>query len=544
MPKLPHRIGPEAQSRHVQHAQEWYDLNDAASGTARSQHDKLLAGTTNASAEPGPKDVHGGLALDLGFRTQWDVGHLLARVKERVFGNLTHNIEKRTDEKGRGQRRGRPNCSTLTNTIDTGRRGEEPNRESTHGQRHEHGRTLPAQGADNGGSNELHHNGHPPDRLTEGCHEIHVGGLCRVRFPQQGLPQYLGKLNANVVAHHHGGHRFELPGFGQLRQRLPHGGLGLLHRLAAEGNLHFHRVALLGIDQHLTDPLLLLTSLPLIGQIVHDMIQSNDAQTDGILDRGQSLQSRLESNIVVGPLQRYQEGHYLTGHDRGKVPKYGKQWIETLRLRQRGHIVGALPKEEGNTGAGPQLAHNEVQAEAPVPNQAQRSGSGIGHRLHRSTEHGKMDGVPIGIQHKGKQGVEDEERHQRDIEQRLLPQQVRCLGIRHDEHHRARQHAVQLEVGDGFGPAVRHDEGVLGIADGGEDVDEEEHHGGQGEEGGPLGGEDGGLGKEGGQDRSSGGGVGIAGEQMARGGLYLDGAAAGRRRWGRHVDLNVGQVRI
>jgi len=99
-----------------------------------------------------------------------------------------------------------------------------------------------------------------------------------------------------------------------------------------------------------------------------------------------------------------------------------------------------------------------------------------------TTNVAKMNHVPQGKQHVRKQNIEHEERNQRRIEQPLPAENPREFRVDHQEKHGARHDTVEFEERDGFGAAVRYDERVLGIADGGEDVDEEEHHGGHGEE--------------------------------------------------------------
>lgn len=86
-----------------------------------------------------------------------------------------------------------------------------------------------------------------------------------------------------------------------------------------------------------------------------------------------------------------------------------------------------------------------------------------------------MNQIPIRKKDKRKHPIKDKERNQRDVKQSTLTQDIAQLGISHNEHGRTGHDSVQFEEGNGLGTTVGYYESVFGVADGGEDVYEEEH---------------------------------------------------------------------
>mmetsp|Transcript_2874 Transcript_2874/g.7820 ORF Transcript_2874/g.7820 Transcript_2874/m.7820 type:complete len:235 (+) Transcript_2874:921-1625(+) len=171
--------------------------------------------------------------------------------------------------------------------------------------------------------------------------------------------------------------------------------------------------------------------------------------------------------------------HVLTCKDRCQSTHLCKQWVESLGLVDRHHVVGILPKQKTDRNRRVNFRHNVKQGRRPVRNNvgqnSQSTAATIGDpedRLYRCQRRMQASGVRInnGVEEHEKQ----EERDASCIKQGFLAQQIRHFGIQSNECRGSWENPVNLEKGNSFGTTLCHHQCIFRISCEGQGHDDKE----------------------------------------------------------------------
>ncbi|RZR75374.1 hypothetical protein BHM03_00056025 [Ensete ventricosum] len=138
-----------------------------------------------------------------------------------------------------------------------------------------------------------------------------------------------------------------------------------------------------------------------------------------------------------------------------------------------------VQRNDRNHHTSPQLRHDIEEAEAPNPQNRDRTKETRAERRQEPIgERGGMDGVAQRIQHERKGPEKGYERQNHGVEQGLLREHVRQLGVQQHEPYRHRQVHPRLQERDNLGaaPLGGHHQHVLGVPENGIIEENTEEH--------------------------------------------------------------------
>ncbi|URE18442.1 hypothetical protein MUK42_10438, partial [Musa troglodytarum] len=143
------------------------------------------------------------------------------------------------------------------------------------------------------------------------------------------------------------------------------------------------------------------------------------------------------------------------------------------------HLIGKPPEQDRNHHTSPQLRHDIEEAEAPNPQNRDRTKETRAERRQEPIgERGGMDGVAQRIQHERKGPEKGYERQNHGVEKSLLRKHVRQLGVQQHEPDRHRQVHPRLQERDNLGaaPLGGHHQHILGVPENGIIEENTEEH--------------------------------------------------------------------
>mmetsp|Transcript_1427 Transcript_1427/g.2880 ORF Transcript_1427/g.2880 Transcript_1427/m.2880 type:complete len:538 (-) Transcript_1427:289-1902(-) len=423
----------------------------AVDDVAEDNHDRLLHERATRLADACSEHVDGGLALDLALSVEGNVGHLLRRVEQRVLDGLGEDVLPHADPHRLRQH------ALVLRRVSSEDEGEEGGGEGAHEDRRCERAHCPAQVLHNVGAEEDDDEGGGADQRRVVTHEDLVVLLVGVLLLDKALPDDLGEVDGEAVAHDEDAEEAEVLLLHEELEAVHHPHLGLLG---------------LGLLRRHGAVLVLAAEFLILGvEHVDDLVEHQQAGARSSDEHGRVLERHAERVVaVVGHARKVCDR--LAGANRSNVGELPEERVEALGLPDGDNVVGELPEEHTDAHGAPELGDDIEEGVAPVAEQRH----GILPSLIEAGGHGRVDQFPVGVKNKSKEDIERQERAGRDVEEHLLREDGGDGRVVHHEGSCRREHTVHLEESDALGAAGRDHEGVLGVTDGGVDVDDEKHH--------------------------------------------------------------------